>query len=65
MHLLFAGNKTSKIDDILKVQSIKLYNNKYMIPSTQIPNTEVCAFIVFLVFKLFGWKGFFIKRKDN
>ena len=65
MHLLFAGNKTSKIDEILKVQSIKLYNNKYMIPSTQITNTEVCTFIDFLVFKLLGWKGFIVKRKDN
>ena len=65
MHLLFAGNKTSKIDEILKVQSIKLYNNKYMIPSTQITNTEVCKFIDFLVLKLLGWKGFIVKRKDN
>ena len=30
----------------LKVQSCKLYNNKYMIASTQIPNTESFAFIV-------------------
>ena len=65
MHLLFAGNKTLESDDILKMQSLKLYNNKYMITSTQITNTEVCSFIDFLVFKLFDWKGFIIKRKDN
>ena len=29
----------------LKVQSCKLYNNKYMIASTQIKNTEIFAFI--------------------
>ena len=29
----------------LKVQSCKLYNNKYMISSTQITNTEIFAFI--------------------
>ena len=65
MYLIFAGNKTSKIDDILKVQSNKVYNNKYMIPSTEVTNTEVWAFIAFLVFKLLGRKGFIIKRKDN
>ena len=30
---------------ILKVQSCKLYNNKYMIPLTQITNAEIFAFI--------------------
>ena len=30
----------------LKVQSCKLHNNKYMISSTQITNTEIFAFIV-------------------
>ena len=29
----------------LKLQSFKLYNNKYMIASAQIPNTESFAFI--------------------
>ena len=33
----------------LKVQSCKLYNNKYMIASTQITNTEIFAFIDVLV----------------
>ena len=30
----------------LKVQSCKLYNNKYTIASTQITNTEIFAFTV-------------------
>ena len=30
----------------------KLYNNKYMIASTQIANTEIFAFIAVLVFQL-------------
>ena len=34
---------------MLKVQSCKLYDNKYMIPLTQITNTEVFAFIAVLV----------------
>ena len=36
----------------LKVQSCNLYNNKYMIASTQIINTEILAFVAALVFKL-------------
>ena len=35
----------------LKLQSCKLYINKYMIASTQIKNTEVFTFIAVLVFK--------------
>ena len=31
--------------NFLKVQSCKLYNNKYMIPSTQIKNTKIFTFI--------------------
>ena len=38
----------------LKVQSCKLYNNKYMIASTQITSTEIFAFIAVQVFKLFS-----------
>ena len=40
----------------LKVQSWKLYNDKYMIASTQIINAEVFAFIAGLVFKLLSRK---------
>ena len=34
---------------LLKVQPCKLYNNKYMITSTEITNTEIFEFIVVLV----------------
>ena len=50
---------------ILKVQLCKLYNNKYMIFSTQITNTEIFAFIAVLLFKLLTRKVLFINRKDN
>ena len=50
---------------MLKVQPCKLYNNKYMIPSTQITNTEIFAFKTVLVFKLLSHKILFINRKDN
>ena len=49
----------------LKVQSCKLYDNKYMIALTQITNNEIFAFIVVLVFKLLNRKLLFINRKDN
>ena len=50
---------------LLKVQSRKLHNNKYMIVSPQITNAEIFAFISVLVFKLLGRKVLFINRKDN
>ena len=47
----------------------KLYNNKYMIASTQIRNTEKLLVIltlrVTLVFTLVSRKVLFINRKDN
>ena len=49
----------------LKVKSCKLYNNKYMIASTQIINSEIFAFIAVLVFKSLIRKVLFINRKDN
>ena len=52
-------------DTHLKVLSCKLYNNKYMITSTQITNTEIFAFIAVLVFKLMRCKALFINKKDN
>ena len=55
----------SKRKYTLKVQSCKLYGNKYMIASTQIANTEIFAFIAVLVFKLLSRKILFINRKDN
>ena len=50
---------------ILKVQSCKFYNNKYMIAWTKISNTEAFAFIAVVVFKLLSRKVLFINRKDN
>ena len=50
---------------VLKVQSCKLYNKKYMIASTQITKTEIFAFIAVLVLKLLSHKVLFINRKDN
>ena len=41
------------------------YNNKYMIASTQIVNTENFSFIAVTVFKLLSRKVLFINRKDN
>ena len=49
----------------LKVQPCKLYNNKYMIVSTPLTNTEISAFIAVPVFKLLSRKVLFINRKDN
>ena len=45
------------------IQSCKLYNNKYMITSTQITNTEIFAFIAVLVFQLLSRKVLFKNRK--
>ena len=50
---------------MLKVQSCKLCNNKYVIASAQLTNTEIFAFITVLVFKLLSRKVLFISRKDN
>ena len=49
------------IEEILMVQSCKLYNNKYMITSTQITNTKISASIG--VFKLLSCKVLFITEK--
>ena len=47
----------------LKVQSIKLYNNKYMMASTQKTDTGIFAFISALVLKLLSHKVLFKNRK--
>ena len=60
---MFRNAKTFKTG--LKVKSCKLYNNKYMIASTQITNTKIFAFMTVLVFKLLSRKVLFINRKDN
>ena len=49
----------------LKVQSCKLYNNKYMIASTQITYTEIFAVICILVFTILSRKVLFMNRKDS
>ena len=49
----------------LNVQSCKLYNNKYMIASTQITDTKIFAFIAVLVFKSMSCKVLFINRKGK
>ena len=54
-----------KSDCTLKVQSCKLYNNKYMTSSTQTKNIDIVSFIAVLVFKLLSHKVLFINRKSN
>ena len=49
----------------LKLQSCKLYNNKYKIVSTQITNTEIFSFMAVLAFKIFSRKFLFTNGKDN
>ena len=49
----------------LKVESCKLYNNKYIMASTEITNTGFFAFIVALAFKLFSVYVLFINRRDT
>ena len=43
----------------------KLYNNKYMIASTQIANTEIFAFNDVQVLKIMSYKVLLTNRKDN
>ena len=49
----------------LKLQSCKLYNDKYMIAPIQLANIEVFTFIAVLVSKLLCGKVLFINMKDN
>ena len=49
----------------LKVQSWKLYNDKYIIALTQITNTEIFAFKAAVVFKLLNHEVLFTNRKNN
>ena len=57
-----AGQKPATL---LNVQSCKLYNDKYMITSTQIKHTKIFAFAAALVLKLWSRKVFFINKKYN
>ena len=49
----------------LKVQSCKLYNNKYVIALTQIANNDIFASIAVHVLKLLSCKVLFTNRTDN
>ena len=53
------------VSSLLKVQSCRLYNNKYMIASTQTTNNETFAVAAVLVFKLLTLQVLFTNRKDN
>ena len=53
------------VTSLLKVQSCRLYNNKYMIASTQKTNNETFAVVAVLVFKLLTLQVLFTNRKDN
>ena len=48
---------------LLKVQSCKWYNNKYVIASTQITNIEIFAFMAVLV--LSYWAAKFCLKTEN
>ena len=50
---------------VLKVQACKLYNNKYMIASTQTTNTKILTLTAVLVLKSLNGKSLFTNRKDN
>ena len=50
---------------LLKLQSCKLYSNKYKIGSTQITKTKIFTFIAVQIFKLFSRTVLFINSKDN
>ena len=63
--LQFGFRQQYSTSHALKVQSYKLYNNKYMLASTQISNTEIFVFTAVLVFKLLSRKVLFINKKDN
>ena len=49
----------------LKVQSCKLYNNKYIIALTQMTNTEIFTFKAIVAFKLLNHEVLFTNRKNN
>ena len=54
-----------RLFNVLKVESCKLYNNKYMITLTQLANTDIFASISVRVLKLLSRKVLFINKKDN
>ena len=60
-----AFSKLSRNIMDLKVELCKLYNNKYMIASTQMTNKQIFAFVAVLAFKLMSCKVLSINGKDN
>ena len=58
-------NYVVQLTFLLKIQSCKLFNDKYVIASTQRTKIEIFAFIANLVFKLLSRKVLFIKRKET
>ena len=54
-----------KIGYLLKVQSCKLYNDKYIIVIKQVTNIETLAFVAVLVFKLLSRKVLITNQNDN
>ena len=65
LHQNFLPSKVPYKLYILNVQSCKTYNNKYIITSTQITNTDIFAFVAVLYFKLLICKVLSINKKDN
>ena len=63
--LYFDGCKHIRQKIYLKVHSCKFYNNKYMIASTRIRNTEIFAFAAVLALNLLSRKVLSTNRKDN
>ena len=51
--------------ELLKIQSCKLHNKKYMTTSTQVTKIDVFAFIAVLDFNLLSRKVLFLTDKDN
>ena len=63
--LTWEGHARIEVSKGLKAESCKLYNEKFMIASTQKRNTEIFAIIIVLIFKLLSRKVLFINRTDN
>ena len=60
---IFKLHKFNQVSLKLKVQSCKLYINKYMIASPQIKSTEIFAFIAAIEPKSFVYKHKIEKRQ--
>ena len=61
--LQFVNKETQSL--LLKEQSCKLHNDKFMIASTQITNIEIFALIAVLVFELLSRTFLFINIEDK